>query len=975
MAYWKCKKISYTRTEDLLCLKHKDHILIRSCDISTCHLIPDKIGCNELKLNKMQCPDDLFEVQLPDSGIHCLKISRTFESYNEHFCYGSNKIIPMDLTEPDIAKVLQFLIKKNISDYWLPIRRENSFMPFVVRLPGKSWKKIISENIIISVNDSEKHCLKHTITNEKKYHNVLFTEKCTVPLNMVCVFKYDLPTNLGYPHQFGDLIFSQNESFCIDLWAMDRCIQTEKYLINRNLFNCVLSKSVWNEREKKGFKFNYFNDNFGNKCMIVLNSYNLIHGINKSLHGFPPISKSIIGSTNSKEIKMILKMKEQDKQLTLVIYNRKYLFLNNEHDIGVQCFTYKAYGILRKVKIAIIWENKDQSHSVVLISLAPNYSSEYWCEGHRKFDFQLVTTQKFVVFKNFGLDFVIRWDVTCIHKNKFNSLCEISRMGPTQIVKIVGDLLENIKTISTFDNLKVKQVRVINFKWKPNEFFVYWIHITANLETKEVYTNEIRKADQFINNKSKTNLKTRRFYIKIFKALNSYMNKNWTIRNAEYCFAKRSFLEAGIKTDWIETRIGDIGITKTLCLQNNGMSYTQLCQGDFLRGAYWYKLTQPLFCKPTKNITNILFDIWNSKLLISEPEQSLKKVIELISKNKNALIAADIHIISKIIRINFKSLTVLNSGTLWKNSICAVIKAYNSLTNIKTEALRMSATLNSTNKILESFEESIDTLSILSLSNETFSNVKEDDFEFNNDIIDYQDIGVSVKISKNLLYFLINPIIANVSGIALFSKSLSRSLSQKSLINENYRFLQSNHDTSDFFNEPNLQLGVYLPKDLISSLKSCSDLTKSICKSIPLIIVKVYSNDKLFQHNNTNKIICSRIVSISIPNYSSILPIPIPLIIRKSKGPKLSTSNSCHYWNNGTWANDGITMMNTSGAHKDIVACSLKHLSHFAYISILEGDSEKVFNGDLAETIKIAGYMIMFTGLYCILIAVLKFSL
>ncbi|KAH8288014.1 hypothetical protein KR054_001233, partial [Drosophila jambulina] len=721
-AYWKYKKRSYTRTEDLFCLKYEEEILILTCNNSTGQ-IPDKIGCKQ-KLIKMQCPDNLYEIQLPDNGIHCTKISSTSQGYNENFCYGSNKIIPIDLTKSDIVILLQFLIKRNISENWLPIRKVNE-----------------------SVNESDKHYLKHA-----------FFKK-----NVVCVFNYDFPISKRYPQRFGALIFGPNKCFFKDWWTLDNCVI--KYLTKRNLFKNVLYKYVLNDENKKDFVIIYSHDNFDNQCIILLNTYNMMYGFNKSLHEFLSLSKTIIGLKNSIEVIINLKMKERGKLLTL-IYNRKYLFFNNEDDIGVQCFTYKAYGILRKVKIAIIWENEDQSHS-----------SPCCCEGHIFIHFQFVTTRKFVVFSFFGYDFVIRWKILCIQTNKnvfhSNLLCEA-----------------------------------------------------------------------FLNN------------------------------------------------------------------------LTHLT---------------------TKNVSSILFDIHNLKLLILEPEKKFKKVI---SEKNNDLLTADIHIIPNIIGIHFKRLSLLssqiskiNTGTSkWKNAVCTVINVYNSLTNIKTKVLRMSAKLNLTNKLLESFEQSIDSLSILSLSNESMSGGKEYDFLFDNDIIDYQDIGVSVKVSKNLLYFLINPVIANVSGIALFSKTFSGMQSQKSLIKENYRFLQSNHETRDFLNEPNLQLGVYLPEDLLNRLKFSSDSSKSHYKSVPLIIIKVYSNDKLFQQKYRKKIICSRIISISIPRYSKNLPIPIPLIIRKCEGHKLRRSDSCHYWNYGNWASNGITIMNTSEENKDIVMCSIKHLSHFAYL-------------------------------------------
>lgn len=601
----------------------------------------------------------------------------------------------------------------------------------------------------------------------------------------------------------------------------------------------------------------------------------------------------------------------------------------------------------------------------------------------------MVTTRKLVVSKNLEHDFIIRWKVSCNNQSRFDGLCEFSRMGPIQMVNIVWNLLKKIKYMSVFDELKVHQVRAMDIKYKPDKLFVYWIHITAALETKEIYTifNETRKSNKSIN---KNFLKKSSNHIKdALEVLNTYRTKNWTVRNTEYCYPERVFTKTVMENHWMKTPRVEKGSTKILCLQHNGMPYTRLCQGDFLRGAYWAKLTQPLFCDSTKNITKILMDIYNSKFLMSAPEKVFKKIIDVIEKNKSVLVAAHVHIISNIIEITFKRLTLSNyripktntSTVTWKNAICEIINVFNSVMDIKTQVLIMSSKLNSTNKLLESFEQSINTLSTMSLPNDKMSGGKETGVILKNEFIDYQDIGVSVKISKNLLYFLINPNIANVSGIALFSKKSSKEINQHfkgSFINENYRFLQSNHDITDFFDEPNLQLGVYLPKDLLSDLKSFLDLSKANHKSVPLIVIKVYSNDKLFQQTTGNKTISSRIISISVPGYSPNLPIPIPLIIQRNK--RHGSSDSCYYWNYGNWAKDGITMINISEMIKnDIVLCSLSHLSHFAYLVGHKGSFERAyereFHDDILDMIIIAGCVILLAGMCCICMTVSKLGL
>jgi len=190
--------------------------------------------------------------------------------------------------------------------------------------------------------------------------------------------------------------------------------------------------------------------------------------------------------------------------------------------------------------------------------------------------------------------------------------------------------------------------------------------------------------------------------------------------------------------------------------------------------------------------------------------------------------------------------------------------------------------------------------------------------------------------------------------------------------NEHYRFLQVNHNINDVVNEPDLELAAYLPIELIDTLQASTNKTNDV-----IVVIKVYSNDELFQQSVRNLTLLSRVVSISLPGYSSFLPVPVPLIFRKSKNKKVNPPGSCLVWNYEGWI-DGYSMLSYFENNEGIALCRLRRLAPTGYFlekkisienHIINHDlrmSNTKLNGNIIYVILLSCCILMFIGfLFC----------
>jgi len=868
--------INNAMCEDLVCLKTNHQIFKRMYDTNTGRWIPYLVDCKTTISIKKHCPDELYEIRSHSNVTICLKISKEVQAYNEEFCYGSNIITPTE-----IFKLTKFFIKKKINEYWLPTRR----MPFKVRLPAKTWRKVLHNKLIQFKNKSDEHCCKHILNNPSMLNSeiVVVAVPCNTFINAVCIFNSELLYSAGCPNGFGALTYRPHDCFGID-WKKKKI---------QNFPRKMFAKYVTEKKYIYLFKIDYFFGTFGAEYTILMNPFKIIKIVGKGMKWVSALSKQNTEPTNA--VKMVLKVDGKTKTLILLAYNRKYLWANKEIHLGVKCFTYSEYGTLKKAKADLVCEKKKQTFSIFQVNLVSKYGTEYYCEGHRILDFQSVSTQLFIApIPSQGHGFVRRWNVLCIRHDCQNNMCNVLSIDSIVTGKKLRSLIKSRTSNSNLDELVVHCVRIVNVECKTKMFV--------------------------------------------------YLSKNSTalIRNENLCFPERLFSKNDMKNQWVLTRFGKLARTKRICLKKNDMPFSRLCKGD-LSGPFWRKLRKLIVCKNTNKITKIFHDLWKSYTHSSSPEIVLNNIKDIITKNKKILVPVDILLISNIIQIALENIlenklywVTFEGFVKWRNVFADILNTYNSIISIDFSVLRRSAKINATNKLLESFERSVDTISTKLFFIHTDIAEEDFDLEVQSETIDYDDIGVSVHISKYILYFLINPLVANVSGIALFKNKKSGEIHQQlkgAFINEHYRFLQTNHDINDVVKEPNLQLGVYLPNHLLAKLKALSGwLSSANNKSDPIVVVKVYSNDKLFQHSTGSKKLLSRIVSISLPGYSSILPEPLPLILRRTIKNDVNMSGSCQYWNYEYWATDGILTLSQSETKEGVVVCLLRHLAPSAYL-------------------------------------------
>ncbi|XP_022232550.2 uncharacterized protein LOC111080967 isoform X2 [Drosophila obscura] len=752
------------------------------------------------------------------------------------------------------------------------------------------------------------------------------------------------------PEGFGALSYQPNECYGIN-WKEkpQNHVHIREYFEKRNSIRMVLQEFIPQEKENYFFKVDSFVDSFSDKYMVIMNKYEKTKVTYENSKWFPVLSKQIIKAPSP--FLMKLKFDENLSELILVIYYRNYLWTNEYNDIGVQCFTNAGYELLKKTFIDLIFQNENKTRSIFKLKLVEDGPGEYWCEGHTIFNFQWVSTQRLIAFKKMrGHIFATRLDIPCTYQNYENivNLCIYIINSSAKIGKIIRNVLVK-NAMDSLSDLVIHNVRIMNIESVTKLSMVCWAHVMAQLEMSNKRSNEV-SAEDVSEKGSKIihdTFSTIRIYKKLIKINSNLMN---VIRSTEYCFPDIFSSRNLMESQWTQVRRGEKGTAQILCLQNNGIPYTRLCAGDFVHGAYWELLTQSINCENPQDITKMLYDLENTRMIEEAPEKVVQETKSLIKQNKQKIGPGDVYLISNIIQVSIRNLAIPNvfsfneivgelaqNTAKWKYVIYDIIEIYNILTDLEVDVISMSADLNSTNKFLETFENSIDTLSSLQYFDQNSFYEEEDiGYKLDFEAFDYIDIGVSVKASHKFLYFYINPLVANVSGIALFNNNTSGKaphILKGEFYNEHYRFLQSNHDIEDFINESNLLLATYVPKRLLNRLKTFSNIFNQINKIPPIVVIKIYSNGNLFQQNNVTQSVSSRIVSISMPGYNTNLPEALPLILRRWHTDQHTHSEQyCHYWNYGNWATDGITMYKNAATSEDIVICLLTHLTPFAYL-------------------------------------------
>lgn len=681
------------------------------------------------------------------------------------------------------------------------------------------------------------------------------------------------------------------------------------------------------------------------------------------------LAKEIIESTH-KKVSFILKFDEGTKRLLLTAYFRKYLYRVNrdtdeeeddDDNFGIHCFTNADYDIVTPVKIEKVWEeDEDKPKSIFQLKLYGDGPGYYWCEGHTVFNFQFIQSQKVVATKKQkGHPFVFTYKFVCGNEN-----CGIDTLERTGKF-IEKDLVATSKAYTDTRNLVTHNVRIMKIEEANNLYMTALCHVTASLKSSSVDNSSEESSEEDNEEENEFGIRhdtdVRMEIRKLLKTVLLRTGNVGKVNSTEFCFPE--YFSGSEGNVWTTAKLGTTSTANQICLQNDGLVVTRRCRGSFLYGAMWEKAAEHIQClNPEKTeqtvITDQLYEIQNSDEAKMNPNKAIDHVREIIKSNKENLIPADLFYLGKI--LNTVSDELARNATASVGLANNIISIFNHLMDINTSITKSSVKLNCTNILLDAFEKLIDEIFTSPPYTETLDDIPTTSIESSSSMefqsVEFSGEGVFLKLKSKLAIFIIDPSVANVSGVVLYGEDNSDRRNGK--IEDTYfRFIYTNQTTNELLgeNDDDIQMAAYFPSTLLQRLDEILESAVNITAAAQLpnppttprprpplrIIIKIYSNDNLFQENDDNEedeehvqdgMVSNKIISISVPGHSNDLPEMLPLIIKKGSnnvGRNDSTFlDGCYYWNYNKWQDDGVF----SQSSDKLSLCNCTHLTPFAYL-------------------------------------------
>uniref|UniRef100_A0AAG5DPS3 G-protein coupled receptors family 2 profile 2 domain-containing protein n=1 Tax=Anopheles atroparvus TaxID=41427 RepID=A0AAG5DPS3_ANOAO len=455
---------------------------------------------------------------------------------------------------------------------------------------------------------------------------------------------------------------------------------------------------------------------------------------------------------------------------------------------------------------------------------------------------------------------------------------------------------------------------------------------------------------------------------------------------------------------WWTARLGETVTPKNLCLvEDTGLPLTRRCVGDFLYGCAWEpeRWTNSGECSHLQHpITRALYEYSTRQMnrsMLSSVFQTVGDVLAM----PTSLLPADLFYISKTLE-NMRQVLVPEkeeeaaqekevleaAPQLGEQYYCNITGIMNRLMYVnRTIVIRSQLALNTTNILLAAFETMINGMA---LANDSTVLLRGSQFNCDRDMSHAKqpyagrlalanNDGTVMFRSQRLIVLIVDPTVANISGMALFRKDRQNGDNQTITEHDEeiddegdfndltIRYLYMNQSQESLLDESDLEIGSFLPESVLENLgplqeamtkadeeaepdeESVPDSTEqpvASMASIPppslRIVVMIYYNDRAFRETKNGTIARpnSKIISVTIPGYGSRMPGEIPIYTRQHDPGRASR---CGYWSLdslddspgefGRWSYDECRLVNvsTSGA---ITICGCFHLTSFSRLTM-----------------------------------------
>ncbi|XP_053945114.1 adhesion G-protein coupled receptor G4 [Anastrepha ludens] len=415
---------------------------------------------------------------------------------------------------------------------------------------------------------------------------------------------------------------------------------------------------------------------------------------------------------------------------------------------------------------------------------------------------------------------------------------------------------------------------------------------------------------------------------------------------------------------WKRARAGERAGLREVCLKPNGLPLTRLCRYDKQkRAAEWEDISdwprvvcmrQTRECILSDKLNKLHEQLLEGQLLqdgVAKRVEVTDQLYKMLRETNLKFLPADVHLTSQILH----EVAVTAQDT---ELSVDMVRICDRLMASDPKILRISADLNATNSILDTFEYYMDALSERQVPTEsctstsTITIISQPSDESSEDVangfpkaveeVKMGHMGVRAHISANISVFFVNPSCANISGIAVYALTSNQdvTINTHALLNTTvgnfrYRFINMNESVAALMQEPELQVAGFLPTHLWEQVR-----TTLLAKGkLPVVVLKVYGHDALFVDPalvHTRKPF-SKILSISIPGYNQNFPEPLTFLLRNRYDYMDSSliaqpGTGCGYWNYTSWVNTGVQtdvgdLFNTS-----VIECRTQHLTQFSFL-------------------------------------------
>ncbi|XP_051862840.1 uncharacterized protein LOC127565004 [Drosophila albomicans] len=387
--------------------------------------------------------------------------------------------------------------------------------------------------------------------------------------------------------------------------------------------------------------------------------------------------------------------------------------------------------------------------------------------------------------------------------------------------------------------------------------------------------------------------------------------------NIEYCAAEDFEHTYKIKSEngslstelhinhFRRTNLNILATMKDLCLDSSGLPVQRLCKNN--NGTAIWEPLDNISCNAGNNLSWGLNQLYDNIFRGDDVQVILTRLQHSLIEARGQLTPIDVYITAQIFttfveqKIYYKAL-----GLNWI-SICSEIM------NSNETVLEVSAKVNATNVLLDSFDKYMDAISEQFLSVErcgnVFINLLRESNGANVQLHNYSDIGVQALISRNLSVFYVNPSCYNITGLAIYSAAgLDRISTSKDFW---FRFVYANESIENIMLESDLETAVYMTDKFMSQLVGID---------LPYVVLKIYENDALFMEYSLERKrrVRSRVISGKLlGDHGTQRPYGMQLLLRKPK----ELAGACRQWDNDHWQYEGVTTSNDTNISKDYVLC------------------------------------------------------